>query len=82
MLKTYEDEIREEVCNGDEHKICCQFHIKMKSVVVLSEEKKSYTYHLAAFNGIRTFGGVRNGGIEVCAVLACLNSSITSCGKR
>ncbi|XP_031331749.1 vanin-like protein 2 [Photinus pyralis] len=37
---------------------------------------------MVAFSGTRTFARVSNGGIEVCAVVACLNDSLSSCGKR
>lgn len=82
LLNTNYTEINEEVCNGDAQKICCQFHIKMKFEDSFPVDKNIYTYHLAAFSGVRSFGGVRYGGIETCAVFACLNSSIDSCGKR
>lgn len=83
LLNTKVNEIKEEVCNGAEVNICCHFHIKFKYDEQLTlKGKNAYTYHLAAFNGVRTFAGFRDGGIEACAVLACLNASITSCGIR
>lgn len=54
----------------------------MKAEKIFQGDKNVYTYHLAAFSGTRSFVGVRIGGIEACAVLACLNTSISSCGER
>lgn len=82
VLDTKTNEVNEEVCNGNAPKVCCHFNIKLKYEETFSEYKNVYTYHLAAFSGVRSFGGVRDGGIEACAVLACLNESVHSCGKR
>lgn len=46
------------------------------------EKNNVYTYHLVAFSGVRTFSGVYNGGIDICAIIACLNTSLSSCGQR
>lgn len=82
MLDIKTSEVNQEVCNGKNPKICCQFNIKLKSEKSYPENYNVYTYHLAAFSGVRSFGGVRDGGIEACAVLACLNETVQSCGKR
>lgn len=82
VLDTKTNEVNEEVCNGNAPKLCCHFNIKLKHEETFSENKSVYTYQLAAFSGVRSFGGVRDGGIEACAVLACLNESVQSCGKR
>ncbi|RZF47487.1 hypothetical protein LSTR_LSTR007414 [Laodelphax striatellus] len=39
-------------------------------------------YRLLAHSGVRSFSGVRNAYIEVCALVACADRSIESCGKR
>lgn len=81
VLDISKNETKAEICNGKDVKICCHFYIKLRNEDELSG-KLAYTYHLAAFNGVRSFVGVRSGGIETCAVLACLNNSVQSCGKR
>ncbi|XP_044260501.1 vanin-like protein 2 [Tribolium madens] len=60
---------------------CCMFQIKS----TLGEVKPNldfYTYHLVAYSGFRSYSGVRNATIEVCGIIACLNSSLSSCGQR
>ena len=52
------------------------------SVVKPETDLNFYTYHLVAYSGVRSYDGVYNGSIDVCAVIACLNSSLSSCGER
>lgn len=42
----------------------------------------AYRYRVAAFNGRRTFDGFANGDVKLCAVIACTDSTVASCGKR
>lgn len=83
ILYTNQTNVVEEVCDGDTVELCCEFNIVLSLNETLANSTGNrYTYHLAAFDGIRSYSGVRNGGIESCGVLACLNESIASCGKR
>ncbi|XP_066255889.1 vanin-like protein 3 [Euwallacea similis] len=71
------------VCHGEDDRnvLCCHFNtfITLNST---STAGNAYTYHLVAFNGVRTYSGVYYGGVETCGVVACLNQSINSCGQR
>ncbi|XP_072394005.1 vanin-like protein 3 [Diabrotica undecimpunctata] len=81
LLKENQSNIVEQVCNGDDVKICCNFNI----TIVVNETAKIrnyYRYHMAAFNGIRSFSGIRNASIEACGLVACLNESLSSCALR
>ncbi|XP_068081915.1 vanin-like protein 1 isoform X1 [Anabrus simplex] len=60
----------------------CTFKMKMNfslETPVLSERQP--TYHLVAFDGVRTFDGVATGGLQVCAILLCANDKFDSCGS-
>ncbi|KAJ8954484.1 hypothetical protein NQ314_007090 [Rhamnusium bicolor] len=63
LLNATNGTIVEEVCNGNTTKICCQFIIKITVDQSLSStaDRSKYTYHLAAFNGVRSFSGIRDG---------------------
>lgn len=37
---------------------------------------------MGVFNGVRTFDGVATGGVHTCSILACSNSSLSSCAVR
>lgn len=83
VLNTNKTTIVEEVCNGESIGLCCEFNIEISvNESVSNSTGNRYTYHLAAFDGIRSYSGLRDGGIESCGVLACLNDSIASCGQR
>lgn len=70
------------VCSGEGNNIlCCEFDISVSTSDVAIDET-SYTYQLVAFNGVRTYSGLYYGGVESCGVVACLNSSVASCGQR
>ncbi|RZC40883.1 CN hydrolase domain containing protein, partial [Asbolus verrucosus] len=79
ILDTSKTDLSEQVCHADQ--ICCDFTAKI-TTTASSAEKNSYTYHLVAYSGVRSFNGFYNGGIEVCGIIACLNSSLSSCGQR
>ncbi|KAH0817463.1 vanin-like protein 1 [Tenebrio molitor] len=81
-LNTSDENYEAEVCHGeDENQFCCKLTLK-SSFEEPDPNFESYTYHLVIYSGIRSYSGVYNGGIEVCGVIACLNSSLTSCGQR
>ncbi|KAJ8950745.1 hypothetical protein NQ318_011238 [Aromia moschata] len=84
LLDTNKTTISEEVCNGDSVKICCEFNITISINQSISNapDKNQYVYHLVAYDNARSFSGVRDGGIESCGLLACLNESLASCGSR
>lgn len=62
------------------NELCCDFHLDMHSVRQdQNTSVKDYFYRLAVFDGIRSFT-YTTGGIQVCAVIFCTNSSLSSCG--
>lgn len=82
VLRTNDSEISQEICDGDAEKLCCQFNITISKTNNTIKDMNTYRYHLVAFNGIRSFSGVRHCGIELCGLIACLNDSLDSCGQR
>ncbi|CAG9854323.1 unnamed protein product [Phyllotreta striolata] len=70
--------IQDTVCDNT---LCCNFDISIAFNESMTG-KYRYKYHLATFNGIRSFSGVRYAGIEACGVVACLNDSLSSCARR
>lgn len=81
LMNENKTRILEEVCNGDSVKLCCNFDIIINRNTSTMGINR-YKYHLATFNGIRSFSGLRNAGIEACGIVACLNDSLSSCGLR
>jgi hypothetical protein len=62
------------------NKLCCDFQMDMHSDRQdQNTSVKDYVYRLAVFDGIRSFT-YATGGIQVCAVIFCTNSSLSSCG--
>ena len=73
--------IEDQVCHGNdtENPFCCNFNI---TLTTSEETGTSYSYLLVAFSGLRHYPNISDGGLEICGVIACLNSSIPSCGQR
>lgn len=72
----------QEVCYKNTS-FCCEFHIDIAVDDTLDvSNNKVYVYHMVAFSGIRSFTGVYNGGIDICGLIACTNSSLSGCGLR
>lgn len=44
-------------------------------------KKVSYQYRFAAYSGWRTFDGFADGAVQVCAVFACTDNTLQSCGR-
>ncbi|PSN46120.1 Vanin-like protein 2 [Blattella germanica] len=63
------------VCDRE---LCCEFKIEIETIPSIN----STQYRIAVFNGIRIFYGGKTSGIQVCAIIACDNSSLASCGKK
>lgn len=69
------------LCHND---FCCHFQVKMRNFQLdknMSDVENGYVYRLAVFDGIRSYT-YATGGIQVCAIFACTNSSISSCGTE
>lgn len=72
------------LCHSPEeasHNLCCDFEISTAWRSV-PQNSVSYKYKAAVFMGNRTFDGVADGNMTACAILACKDSSIASCGIR
>jgi predicted amidohydrolase len=83
VVDTAVKNIQKRLCHGedDEDEFCCDFDLRLS----LSESRSDlpfYSYLLVVFSGVRSFRGMYNGGIQTCGVVACLNSSLSSCGHR
>ncbi|KAK4884520.1 hypothetical protein RN001_000791 [Aquatica leii] len=66
------------ICTENES-FCCIFNI---TVDKSSPPDPDYTHRLTIYEGLSPFGSKVLGGIRVCALVACLNESETSCGYR
>lgn len=81
LLTPGQREVKEVVCSQDEDvEFCCHFQIGLEPKSNVTGNH--YQYHMVAFTGVRSFTGMYNGGLEICGVIACTNSSLNSCGKR
>jgi len=64
------------------NELCCDFQLDMHSDRQdQNTSVKDYVYRLAVFDGIRSFT-YATGGVQVCAVIFCTNSSLSSCGRE
>lgn len=60
------------------NEFCCQFSVE----VTEPTEEVSYRYRGLVFDGVRDYDGAATGGIQICAITACDNDNVTSCGTR
>jgi hypothetical protein len=64
------------------NELCCDFQLDVHSDRQdQNTAVKDYVYRLAVFDGIRSFT-YATGGLQVCAVIFCTNSSLSSCGNE
>lgn len=57
--------------------LCCSFNISAKFP---SNKENSMYYRMAVFNGTRKYQGKETIGLQVCSIISCNNSSLSSCG--
>ncbi|KAG5899628.1 hypothetical protein JTB14_036001 [Gonioctena quinquepunctata] len=82
IVNTTQTNISEKICNGKSNELCCQFNIIIHVNETIQGQDK-YVYRMAVYSGTRSYNaGTALGGIESCAVIACLNESLASCGQR
>ncbi|XP_052873330.1 vanin-like protein 1 [Anopheles cruzii] len=62
------------VCSGF---FCCDFTV---SLSLDYDHLITHYYRLAVFDGVRTFQGFADAHVSICAVIACRNQTIASCG--
>lgn len=60
------------------NRLCCDFSFRYTNLT----EWQNYRYRGLVFDGVRTFDGAATGGIQACAIVACENDTVTSCGVR
>lgn len=65
-----------EQCHED---LCCTFNYNVERV---ASDKPHYRYALAVYHGKRSFSGLKDAGVVVCAVIACLSNDVATCGVR
>nr|CAD7576104.1 unnamed protein product [Timema californicum] len=78
------------LCHG---RLCCELTASLTNNVIGSSSESSggdlvppnetvndYRYMFVVYDGIREFSGVATAGIQICALIACGNSSKSSCG--
>nr|CAD7448106.1 unnamed protein product [Timema bartmani] len=78
------------LCHGS---LCCQLTVSLTNNVIGSSSASSggdlvppketlndYRYMFVVYDGVRGFSGVATAGIQICALIACGNSSKSSCG--
>lgn len=58
----------------------CVFRIRNSGR--MNTNSRNYRYRAAAYDGNRTFSGFADGGVATCAIFACLNTELSSCGLR
>lgn len=73
--------LTEEICY---YSNCCTATIdwNIQENVLGIDSNIFYRYRLGIFNGVRTFSGYATGGIIACAIYACTNETIESCGTQ
>ncbi|XP_017778212.1 PREDICTED: vanin-like protein 1 [Nicrophorus vespilloides] len=59
----------------------CNFHVVATNTGKLSD-KQSYVYKLVGYSGWRSFQGQKDGFVQVCAMVTCLDNSLSTCGHR
>jgi hypothetical protein len=65
------------ICHNE---LCCDFQLDMHSDRQdQNTSVKDYVYRLAVFDGIRSHT-YATAGVQICAVIFCTNSSLSSCG--
>lgn len=66
------------VCHNE---LCCDFELVMhRSQQIMNSSYKDNVYRLAVFDGIRSYTYV-TAGVQICAVISCINDSLSSCVK-
>jgi hypothetical protein len=81
-LNTSDENYEAEVCHGeDENQFCCKLTLK-SSFEEPDPNFESYTYHLVIYSWDSLLQAESTTEESKLRVIACLNSSLTSCGQR
>ncbi|KAG4066050.1 hypothetical protein HA402_001297 [Bradysia odoriphaga] len=76
---TSEPQIDELCSTFKEERLCCRFNTTVKQT---QNETMRYEYMAVVYNGWRHFNHYTYEGVKICAIVACENEHILSCGKR
>ena len=82
-LELYETMVMEPDANGKVSQVicyeetCCHFDIQVQRIPKLHQFTSSYKYRLTAFDGVKS-----RRGTLTCAVVACTDDTLASCGYR
>lgn len=69
-----------ELCSSD---LCCQFSIDVEfQSELITGNQDFYKYRIAAFGGTRNLAAIADAGLRVCAIFACTDTTVQSCGTR
>lgn len=77
ILDSTQAKVNKKICHQD---FCCQFDIDMEKIDRSGSYFQGYTYRLAAYEGSGTLHRVEKGEFGICAVMACTNKELSSCG--
>lgn len=77
ILDTTQPKVNKKVCHKG---FCCDFDVEMETIFRSEPYFTGYTYRLAAYEGPGTLHRVEKSEFGICAVIACTNSDLSSCG--
>uniref|UniRef100_A0A7G3AEU8 Putative biotinidase n=1 Tax=Lutzomyia longipalpis TaxID=7200 RepID=A0A7G3AEU8_LUTLO len=63
--------------------LCCHFDYEIEfNDAIITDDASYYRYHLAVFDGVRTYDNVATGGVLSCGIFACPTEDLESCATR
>ncbi|CAH0549660.1 unnamed protein product [Brassicogethes aeneus] len=80
LLNMTTGSVSREICHGNNPKLCCKFNVTLKFNKTRND-MDSYLYRFVAYSGVKTFV-YNDGGVEVCGIIPCTNSSLDSCTRK
>lgn len=75
---TKSNKVYQQLCQGD---LCCTFEIVTDILNSSLSDKIYYKYRFGVFDGRRTYEKEEWSDIQVCALYACTNDDVDSCGE-
>ncbi|KAL5279091.1 BTD.2 family protein [Megaselia abdita] len=77
LLLPYQLSLDTEICHNG---LCCEFSIKREQRFS-AQTYLSYEYRVGAFNGAGTLQRMETTELGICAIFACTNKELSSCGR-
>lgn len=76
-----------EICHNS---LCCLFNVTITTIydqtatnnTIRGDDYNQLYYRLAVFDGVRTYSGFATGGLQLCSIIPCVDSTLESCGLR